>query len=125
VGRSLGRVVALVPNLMDRSRVEGPVRSLGASLDFVATPAELEVAVRAGAGVVVVDLAVPGVIDMLPRLDAVTVGFGSHVERDVLRRARAAGCDEVLTRSALAHRLPLFLDALRGGDSQEQDASPT
>ncbi len=115
-------MVALVPNLMDRGPVEAAVRSAGATLEFAATPELLSEAVAAGARLAVVDLAVPGVMAVVATLDAVTVGFGSHVDRAMLDRARDGGCDEVLPRSALAHRLARIIRARvdggpDGGDS--------
>lgn len=91
------RVVAYVPDLMDRSKVAalGDVR-------FVAAPAEL---VGVEADVVVVDLSRPGVLDVLPRVRAHTVGFGRHTSVEVLEAAHAAGCDEVLPRSAFFARV--------------------
>lgn len=116
-------MVALVPNFMDRGRVEAAVRSAGASIEYVATPAQLSSAVGGasdeGAGAVnlaVVDLAVAGVMGVLASLGTVTVGFGSHVDRDLLRRAKEAGCDEVVARSALSHRLSQALASVAGGD---------
>ena len=87
----MARVVAYVPDLMDRSRLAG--------VAFVATPAEL---VDTDADIVVVDLSRPGVLDVLPavaeRVPRV-IGFGSHVDTELLAAARAAGCTEVLPRS--------------------------
>jgi hypothetical protein len=121
LGGSVGRVVALVPNLMDRGRVEGPVRAAGGSLQFVSTLDELTDAVDAGARVAVVDLAVPDIMDVLPTLHAATIGFASHVDRDVLRRGREAGCEDVMPRSAISHRLPLLLETstFRSGEPPE------
>lgn len=89
------RVAAYVPDLMDRSKVSAAVP--GAV--FVASPAAL--AGAAGeADVVVVDLARPGVLDVLASLAGVrVVAFASHVDRERIAAARAAGA-EVHTRSA-------------------------
>jgi hypothetical protein len=99
-------VVALVPDLMDRSRVEVAGRAAGRTTEFVTGPDDLVSAVSGGARFVVVDLAQAGVLDVLPRLrPAHTVGFASHVDTALLDAARAAGCDEVLPRSAVFRRL--------------------
>ncbi len=91
-------VLAFVPDLMDRSRLSG----LGVT--FVATPDELSAA-QAG-DLVVVDLARTGVLDVVSALaDGVrTIGFGSHVDRELLDAARAAGCEEVMARSEFFRR---------------------
>jgi hypothetical protein len=100
-------VVAYVPDLMDRSKVS----SVGADVRFAPSPAQLPALIQeAGPSVVVVDLSRPGVLDVLPQLGEVRViGFGSHVDRDLLEAARAAGCTEVLARSAFFSRLPGLL----------------
>ncbi len=87
------RIAAYVPDLMDRSRLAGV-----GQVTFVATPGDLA---AVEADVVVVDLSRPGVLDAVGGLEGVrTIGFGSHVDTDVLDAARAAGCDEVMARSA-------------------------
>ncbi len=40
------------------------------------------------------------------------VGFVSHVQSDLIAAARAAGCDEVLARSAFSAQLPQLLKNL-------------
>jgi hypothetical protein len=97
------QVVAYVPDLMDRSRVMA-----AGSVSFVRTPGEL-VAASAGADLVLVDLARPGVLEVLASLEAPTVGFASHVDRDLIEAARLAGCGQVLVRSAFFSRLPQLL----------------
>jgi hypothetical protein len=96
------RVVAYVPDLMDRSRI-------GGSVTFVRSPAELAAA-AVDADLVLVDLARPGVLEVLASIDAPTVGFASHVDRELIAAARVAGCGEVLARSAFFSRLPQLLE---------------
>ncbi len=90
------RLVAYVPDLMDRSRVS----AVAGDATFVTGADELVVA-AGGADLVVVDLGRPGVAGVLPDLVAAgarVVGFGSHVERATLDQAAAAGC-EAMPRS--------------------------
>ena len=94
LSRRKRRVVAYVPDLMDQSRIRA---AAGVPVTFVPTPAAL---VDAEADVVVVDLGRPGVLDVVPQVKARVIGFGSHVDRDLLTAARAAGCEHVLARSA-------------------------
>ena len=90
-------VAAFVPDLMDRSRLGGR------QITFVASPADLA---AVDADVYVVDLSRPGVLDAVEALRGRRViGFGSHVDTDLLRAARAAGCETVLARSAFFPRL--------------------
>jgi hypothetical protein len=87
------RVVALVPDLMDRARVSDAVP--GAT--FVHNPAAVE-----HADVVIVDLArfadaVPAVRRAAP--GARIVAFGAHVDTDTLDRAARDGADAAMARS--------------------------
>lgn len=100
-------VVAYVPDLMDRSKVG----AAGPAVSFVPSPDAL-VEAAAGATVAVVDLGRPGVVEVLPALVATgvrVVAFGSHVDRDTLDAARAAGCHEVLPRSRFFAAIPQVL----------------
>lgn len=88
------RIAAFVPDLMDRSKVQAAAPG---DVTFVRAAADLA---GVGAEVVVVDLARPGVLDALPQLGAArTIGFASHVDRELAAAATAAGCREVMARS--------------------------
>lgn len=88
------RVVALVGDLMDRSKVTAavPGTEFARSADGCA-----------GADVVVVDLA-RFAAEVAPAREAAPaariVAYGPHVAEDALARARADGADAVLARSA-------------------------
>ena len=100
------KVVAYVPDLLDRSKVAGA----GADVMFVDQPADLPAAVAAhGAELVVVDLNRPGVVDMLGAVGAPVIGFSKHTNREAMDAAVAAGADQVLARSAFFARLEELL----------------
>jgi len=108
--RGQRHIVALVPDLMDRSRIEPIARSSGIPLAFIDSAAELGAADRGTVHLAIIDLDCPGALAAVSALGAVhTVGFASHVERQLLEAGRQAGCDEVLPRSALFRRLPTLL----------------
>lgn len=104
----------LCDDLIFFSRVSGTARAAGLTVRMVRTAAELVAAARTAApGGVIVDVHNPG-LDLpallaelkaacatMPRVTA----FGSHVEADVLRAARQAGCDRVLPRSVFVKEL--------------------
>jgi hypothetical protein len=104
------RVLALVPDLMDRSRITA---AAGPDVEFVSSVAALGTRLeRPGAGpaIVILDLARSAALDAVPAVRARAGGarilaFGAHVDGDRLARARAAGCDRVLARSAFFARL--------------------
>lgn len=96
-------VLAYVPDLMDRSRFGG------FAVEFVTAPEELA---RAGAGdLVVADLSRPGVLDAITGVgaDVNSIGFGSHVDRELLGAATAAGWRRVMARSEFFRTLPELL----------------
>ena len=97
----MSRVVAYVPDLMDRSRIA----ALG-DVAFVPDPASLAARAAAeGAEVVVVDLTRPGALEAVAAVEGRVVGFANHTERELMDAARAAGCDTVVARSAFFSRL--------------------
>ena len=84
-----------MPDLMDRSKLRG--------VRFVRRPEDL---VDADEALLVVDLSRPGVLEVLPRLTSRrVVGFGSHVDRETLEAAGAAGC-QALPRSQFFRTWP-------------------
>ena len=89
-------VLAYAPDLMDGSKL----RAAGATLvrrveELAGQPARL----------VLVDLSRPGVLEAIAASDAPVIGFGPHVDDDLLAAGRAAGCTEVLPRSVFFRRL--------------------
>jgi hypothetical protein len=101
---------AYVPDLMDRSKVS----AAAPSVVMVADVSKLS---PAGGDTVVLDLSRPQAFDAVARLcgsGARVVGFTSHVDRERVAQARAAGC-EVLARSAFFSRLPAVLTSSAPG----------
>ena len=94
-----GRLVALVPDLMDRSRISAGL----ATVDFLAGPVAL--ADLGPLDVVLVDLGRAGVLQALAGCAAQVVGFVSHVDEDLAQQARSGGVAEVLARSVFFRRL--------------------
>ncbi len=90
-------VVALVPDLMDQSRIRAALTDADqVEVTFVRDPA------RAAAGaVVIVDLA--RFAGHIAEIRAATAGrivaFGPHVDDDALAAARSAGADVAVPRS--------------------------
>lgn len=105
----------LVPDLMDMSRVEA-AGAATEGLEVVAAPdAGHLVEMAAGARAVLVDLSAEGALGVPASLAGViAIGFGSHVDRDLLRSAREAGYDRVLARSAFFGGLAGLLGGLAG-----------
>src|SRR5438552_1455782 len=103
----MARAVAFVPDLLFGSNVLGALAAAGHDPVLVSNEADLPGAL-AGADVLIVDLTVepsarielvgPALGPEPPR----TLGFFSHVERDVRVEAERAGFDLVVPRSRMA-----------------------
>ena len=109
-----GRGLMLCDDLIFFSRVAATARAAGLEVKQVRTPAALLDAAKQGApGGVILDLHAEGLdvpallaglresCPVMPR----TVAFGSHVEAELLRAARAAGVDRVMPRSQFVKEL--------------------
>ena len=95
----------LSDDLLDSSRIAGHARAAGLEALTCRDANALLDALDRRPALALLDLHNPGLIveSVVPALQAVgvrVVGFGSHVDVARLKAARAAGCDEVLPRSA-------------------------
>jgi len=121
-------LIALVEDLMFLSRVREAARGTGLEVRVARKTADVLEAARAGAALLVVDLD----SRRLPWGEAVTslrsdpalgslpvVGFLSHVNAEAAQAARAAGCTQVLARSAFVQELPGILVAAVSPGSAE------
>ena len=108
----------LCDDLLFVSRITGEARAQGLTVKPVRSPdALLDLARQERPACVLIDLGLTGlkldelvqrlgdVCEALPRL----VAYGSHVDTESLRAARAAGCDPVLPRSKFVEELPRAL----------------
>lgn len=89
------RVVAVSRDLMDRSKLTAALPDV----HVVSSPSQL-----GDADVVLVDLSIVGALDAAVGSGARVVAYGSHVDEDLLDRARAQGA-EALPRSVFFRRL--------------------
>jgi hypothetical protein len=97
--------LVLSDDLLDGSRIAGHARAAGLEPVTCRDSAALLTTVSRGPALALIDLQNSGLVvgTVVPALRAAgvrVVGFGSHVDVDQLKAARAAGCDEVLPRSA-------------------------
>lgn len=111
------RVVAAVDDLFFASKIRGAAEQAGAEVVFVKTAERLlEEAAHEATDLIILDLQT-GRLDPLAAARAIksegrqapVVGFLSHVEVELQRRAREAGVDQVMPRSAFTQRLPEML----------------
>jgi CheY-like chemotaxis protein len=119
------RVLAAVEDLLFRSKISETAEQLGIEARFPRSPKKLLEALRESPpDLLVLDLnsARFEPLDILRtvRSDEVgipTVGFLSHVQRDLAVAAREAGCDRVMARSAFTRDLPKIL---AGGEASDE-----
>ena len=104
----MARVVALVPDLMLASRVEGALRAAGHEVTVRGAPADGD----ADADLIVADLEAAGDPAALVAIGPPTLGFYSHVDVETRRRAEEAGFDLVVPRSRMARELPQLAERL-------------
>jgi CheY-like chemotaxis protein len=121
----------LSDDLMFSSRITGVARALGLNVKAARTvDALLEMARQHPPRCVIVDLANPGLVpaDFLRDLRSGggpltrVVAYGSHVDAESLRAARAAGCDPVLPRSKFVEELPTALPDWFGGPKSPMES---
>ena len=103
-------VVVLTGDLFFRAKIEAVAKAAGVPVGFVRSAEEAR-----GASTVLVDLAdgdraIEAVVALKAGPEApLVVAFGPHREGEAFKRAREAGADRVLARSAFVERLPELL----------------
>jgi CheY-like chemotaxis protein len=111
----MARVVALMDDLFFQMKVAETAKHLGLELKVATNGDALQTLLETMPKLVIVDLnARSQPIQAIERLRASkngvrVVGFLSHVQTDLAAQARAAGCDEVMPRSAFTQNLAAIL----------------
>jgi CheY-like chemotaxis protein len=113
------RVIAAVSDLLFASKIRGTAEHLNVTVEFArAEDALYDAAKTEVPSLVILDLHATQLdpFALAARLkadeqlrDVPIVGFFSHVQAELMQRARAAGFDRVLARSAFVARLPEIL----------------
>ena len=113
------RVLAAVEDLLFRSKINETAQTLGIEAAFPRSPRKLFEALRdAPPDLLILDLnsARFEPLDLLRTVKSEgathnvrTVGFLSHVQKDLAVAAKEAGCDRVVARSAFTKDLPKIL----------------
>ncbi|MBI4476411.1 MAG: response regulator [Acidobacteria bacterium] len=112
-------ILAAVDDLFFKSKISTTAKQLGVAMKFARTSAELLELSRAECpSLIILDLN-SRAVDPLATMGALradaglagipTLGFVSHVQTDLIDRARAAGVTEVMARSAFAGNLEQIL----------------
>jgi PleD family two-component response regulator len=113
------RVLAAVEDLLFKSKVSETASTLGIEASFPRNPKRLLESLRESPpDLLVLDLnsarfeplaVLKSVKSDEATRDVPTVGFLSHVQKDLAVAAREAGCDRIVARSAFTRDLPQIL----------------
>jgi len=113
------RIVALMDDLFFQMKVAETAKHLGLELKVATNGDALIGLLEPTPKLVIVDLnsrnqplaAIERV--RATQKDLKVIGFLSHVQRDLAAQAQAAGCDEVMPRSAFTQNLAAILSAAK------------
>ena len=111
----MGRVVALMDDLFFQMKIAETAKHLGVELKVAANVDALLGLLEPSPNLVIVDLnSRSQPLAAIQRLrsaqkDLRVVGFLSHVQRELAEQAYAAGCSEVMPRSAFTQNLAAIL----------------
>jgi len=115
----MARVVALIDDLFFQMKLAETAKHLGVEVKVATTPEALQTLLEPPPKLLIVDLnSRSQPIATIQRLRADkngvrVVGFLSHVQTELAAQARAAGCDEVMPRSAFTQNLAAILAAAK------------
>jgi DNA-binding NarL/FixJ family response regulator len=115
----MGRIVALMDDLFFQMKVAETAKHLGLELKVATNGDALLGLLEPVPNLVIVDLnARSQPLVAIERVRAAqkdlrVVGFLSHVQRDLAAQAQAAGCNEVMPRSAFTQNLSAILSAAK------------
>jgi DNA-binding NarL/FixJ family response regulator len=115
----MARVVALIDDLFFQMKLAETAKHLGVEVKVATTPEALQTLLEPPPKLLIVDLnSRSEPIATIQRLRADkngvrVVGFLSHVQTELAAQARAAGCDEVMPRSAFTQNLAAILAAAK------------
>ena len=124
------RVLAAVEDLLFKSKISETAETLGVEARFPSSPTKLLETLRESPPeLLVLDLnsARFEPLTLLRTVksddatkDVRTVGFLSHVQKDLAVAAREAGCDRVIARSAFTKDLPKILSEGETGETIDE-----
>jgi hypothetical protein len=124
-------IVACLEDLFFRSKIDATARHLNVNVRFSDVAGLNAAASAAGTAAVLVELndgalaAVEKIRGSADTRELPVIGFLSHVDRDLAKRAEAAGVTRVLPRSQFSENLPdLLMDLLAPGTKREVQEEP-
>jgi CheY-like chemotaxis protein len=110
----MAHVVALIDDLFFQAKVAETARQIGVDVRICAAPEPLLAEIgKESPKLAVLDLNAQsdalGVVKQLRAKAIPVIGFLSHVQTELIERAKAAGCTEVMPRSIFTRNLATIL----------------
>lgn len=112
-------VLAFITDLFFQAKVGQTAQSVGVSFKIVSSLYKFLPELAAKPSLILLDLNAEGISasSLIAQIRArdpniPIVAYGSHVQSDLLKRARQAGASEVILRSQLSRDLPVLLTRL-------------
>ena len=111
-------VLAVVSDLFFSAKINEAAKHAGVKLEYVTTEKDLLLKARSNPALIIFDLNFDAAqpLNLIGKLKADAelqhislLGYLSHVQTDLKRRAEATGCDMVMARSAFSTDLPEIL----------------
>ncbi|HEY0715845.1 MAG TPA: hypothetical protein VGF45_24385 [Polyangia bacterium] len=109
-------VLTFARDMLFTSKIREVAKQRGVSVASLRDAAAFD-ELGAGAKLAIVDLRLPGALEILAAIKGHathkgvrTIGFVDHERTDVMDDARARGCDQVMTKGQFANSLPKLLD---------------
>ena len=122
----MGSCIAIVSDMIFATRITGTAEKVGADCRIISNPTDLQATLKSeNPGTVLVDMNCDGILpeeairtvkSRCP--NARVVAFFSHVQTELMERARAAGADDAWPRSAFVQRLPQLLEDVQAGNER-------
>ena len=104
-------ILAVVSDLMFTVKIQEAAKRAGAQITFVASHLRAVEKLKDKPALVILDLnfdlAEP--LQLIPQIKAAsipTLGYLSHVQTELKRKADEAGCDSIVARSTFSQKLP-------------------
>ena len=107
----MARIVAVAPDLMFATRIEGTLTAAGHQVNLAPSLAEAQLS---GVDLLVADLEHEPA-EALVGLGVPVLGYYPHVRAEIKQEADAAGVDLVVPRSRMAREMPTLVERLLAG----------
>ncbi len=122
----MGACIAIVSDMIFANLITASAEKIGANCKIINDPSDLQYALESSKpGIVLVEMHCDGISPEAAirtvkshRPNARVVAFFSHVQTELMERARAAGADDAWPRSAFVQRLPQLLEDVQAGNER-------